>query len=289
MNRLLPVIALAALLAACWGPASAAHLIAGNTDGSIRDVDTSVPGQSFMYNIGFGATGLAVDDVNDILFASGGGGAWNQISIFDLTTGAELVTTAERFTVPGYTEIYGLEFLSDGRLFSIGHGGDIEYIIEYTLGANGLPTGIAQANPIVDNTGAQPVSMRLGSGLAYHAGTGEFYSNQANNFFWEFDISGNGKQIFGLALSGTNGLAYQDGLLYGLSAGHAASLVYFDLDSVPHQIQVANNAQVANGWALTGTTTPQVPEPATRSLLAVAGAALVFLRRRGAARSRHRP
>jgi hypothetical protein len=285
VNRLLPILALAALLVAPWGTACATHLIAGNTDGNIRDVDTSVPGETFMYNIGFGATGLAVDDVNDILFASGGGGAWNQISIFDLASGAELVTAAERFTVAGYTEIYGLEYLSDGRLFSVGRSSGVEYIIEYTLAANGLPTGIAQANPIVDTSGAQPLYMGLAQGLAYHEGTGKFYSNQSNNFFWEFDFSGSGKQLFGLGLSGTNGLAYQDGVLYGLSAGHAASLVYFDLVSAPHQIQVADNTQVSNGWALTGTTTPQVPEPAALSLLAAAGAALAFLRRRGAARS----
>jgi hypothetical protein len=285
VNRLLPILSLAALLAASSGAAWATHLIAGDTVGNIRDVDTSAPGETFMYNIGFGATGLAVDDVRDILFASGGGGAWNQISIFDLASGAELVTAAERFTVAGFTEIYGLEYLSDGRLFSVGRSSGVEYLIEYTLGANGLPTGIAQANPIVDTSGAQPVYMGLAQGLAYHEGTGKFYSNQSNNFFWEFDAGGNGTQLFGLGLSGTNGLAYQDGVLYGLSAGHAASLVYFDLVSAPHQIQVADNTQVSNGWALTGTTTPQIPEPAAVSLLAAAGAALAFLRRRGAARS----
>ena len=241
-----------ALLSPCLS-SEAAMLIAGSTDGIIRDIDTSVPSQSVRFTLegSFGATGLAVDPPNNRLYASGNGFEWGSVQVFDLTTGLEQDPGREAFH-GGYEEAYGLEFV-DGRLFSLGTQGGKAYLLEYDLDAEGFPVSISAAYQIQED-GDAPALM---SGLAYVPERGRFYANQANNFFWELNLDLKigafmARRLFGLALSGTNGLGYQDGTLYGLSAGHPASLVSFDLDDAPHQIQVANNAQVSNGWALTG-------------------------------------
>jgi len=281
------LVALATIILTVCGPVQAAHLIgtkgpSGNAD--IVNIDTSAgyggdhPFWQDRFTltkndgsaVGFGVTGLAVDDGSDILYACGGAG-WGQISVFDLTTGQELVDSGSRFTT-GYGGVYGLEFLYDetntGRLFSIGVTGTPSqlYVIEYNLAGNGLPTGIKEAHPVIDPVGKPPewpgpINAAGGQGLAYNLETGMFYTNThtpIGNSFWEFDAEGNGTYMFSLGMSGTNGLGYEEGLLYGLSAGHAANLVYFDLENSPHQILVADNTQVPNGWGLTGATTPRL-------------------------------
>jgi hypothetical protein len=237
-------------------------LLAGNTDGNVRRIDTTIPTQTTLYYIGFGMTGLAVDDVNNMFYASGGGGSWNQIAIFELTSGGDI--TGERFSSE-YETLYGLEFIrmpdGSGRLFSVGRLGGAAYLLEYELlGTWGMPSAVKAAYQITDGVTAPDAA----SGLAYVPERGHLYCNAGNNTLWQLDPNtGAALPLFGLGLSGSSGLAYQNGKLWGLAAGGSASLVYFDLDKIPHQIQVANNTQVGNGWALSGTTTPSVAAPKT--------------------------
>jgi hypothetical protein len=244
-------------LAAIGGLADGADLIKGSTDGRIYNVDTSVPGESVRWTttpIDFGITGLAVDSDNDIMYASGGA-SWGQITAFDLTTGAEIAPSR---TATGYIDVYGLEFVrifDEDRLFSIGAKGGESYLIEYKLDESGMLWSgnfIESESKILVN-GSSSVGY---AGLAWHEERAKFYSNGPNNQFTEISMDGTGTVLFGLGLSATSGLGFQDGVLYGISGGSPTSLVYFDLDNSPHQIQVANNTQVTNGWALTSTTTP---------------------------------
>ena len=285
MRNIWIVLALVAILLAAGTQAHAALLIAGNTDGIIRDVDTSIPGDSFKYNLAIGVTGLAVDDANSILYGSGGGGAWNTLSVFDLATGAELIDPGSRFVPPGYSEVYGLEFLYDetgtGRLFSIGIQDGKNHLIEYNLGASGEAVSVKSVVAIVDTSGEQAVNMGNAAGLAFNTATGKFESNQSDNMYWEFDFTGEGTALGGLGLSGINGLGLgEDGTVYSLSAGHPTSVAIFSLGDPGNQIAVATNAQVGNGWAFTGATTPVIPEPGTLSLVAGGLGLLALLRRR---------
>ena len=288
MRRTLVLAATAALLLVVWAPVWSAHLIAGSTNGVIRDVDTSVPGESLRYNIGFGVTGLAVDDANGILYASGGGAAWNALSIFDLATGVELIGSGARFVPAGFVDVYGLEFLYDetgtGRLFSIGYQDGKNYLIEYSLGAGGEAVDVKSALPVVDTSGAQPLHMAHAAGLAFNTATGKFESNQSNNLYWEFGFTGEGTVLGGLGLSGVNGLGLgEDGIVYSLSAGSATSVAVFSLGAAGHQIAIATNAQVGNGWAMSGAKTPRmtvIPEPSTLLLLAGCGLLSLLRRRR---------
>ena len=193
---------------------------------------------------------------------------WNAIGVFDPNTGASL---AGAVYLSPFNELYGLEFVrtpTGGRLFSVGTQGATgapdrrSYFIEYQLGGpGGLPVGVVSASEI-QAAGVYPPTMM---GLAYVPERDRFCSNAADNTLWEIDLkTGASYPLFGLALSATNGLAFQDGRLYGLSAvGDPAytTLVYFDFEQTPHQIAVSDASQVASGWALSGSTTPTMSAP----------------------------
>ena len=263
--------------------AQPATLIAGNTNGDIDLLDTVADTQTFMYNIGFGATGLAVDDLKGILYASGGAG-WGSLSAFNLATGTALQTPI----ASGYGEAYGAEFVYDngvGRLFSLGMSGGVNHLIEYSLNLDGTIAGVLSAIPILDITDPQnPKNIGTSMGLAYDVVEGKFHFNRADNMFYELNMDGTAVALFGLGLTSAHGLAFQDGLTYSITAGgYANCVVSYDFHNTPHQIPEITNPPASPHWALSGTTTPiigVIPEPGLLSMVLAGIFCLVFLRRR---------
>ncbi len=190
---------------------------------------------------GFFATGAAVDSDNGVIYLSGSGSNWNNISKWDLSTGSILWSTSYRINVGGvdYWSCYGLEFVNS-TLYGIGTRYDDSAVANRAfLFTIDVDTNIGDTTEI-----GRIGNFSLAAGLAFVPDTGLFYTTSSGDSLYEVDpnsVEENiGTFIAGLARYHAHGLAYQNsqigtgmpGKLMGVSSGSGAGSIYeFDWET----------------------------------------------------------
>ena len=255
------------ILILCLVPQAVGEILFSANNGvELYEIDTSVPSRTWLANLGIGIRGLAIDSNRNILYPVNMANGNLYVYAHDATTFAPL-DDGLLIQPGGWDHVWGAELLVDGtgqtRLFAVGRKvvedvGWRPFLLEISLDAGGLPTGILTETQIVDYTDPEnPIQALYNVGLACVPETGKLYSS--DNFrMWEIDLDGAARLLENGHDFPTFGLAYEGGVVYGVTNDATKQLVTYDL-ATGDETTLASTAQVGWNTALCGTTTPEFP------------------------------